>query len=84
MARNAKPFRDRNPVTIGAVSLTVIAVLVFLAFNAQSLPLIGGGTVYRAQFPPAATFARLPGCMVRAYARPTGSTFREDSAAARD
>ena len=41
-------------------------------------------TVYRAKFPPAATFARLPGCMVRAYARPTPSTFREDSAAARD
>jgi virulence factor Mce-like protein len=54
MARNSKPFRDRNPVTIGAVSLTVIAVLVFLAFNAQSLPLIGGGTVYRAQFSEAA------------------------------
>jgi phospholipid/cholesterol/gamma-HCH transport system substrate-binding protein len=54
MARHPKPFRDRNPVTIGAISLTVIAVLVFLAFNAQSLPLIGGGTVYRAQFSEAA------------------------------
>lgn len=54
MARNAKPFRDRNPVTIGAVSLTVIAALVFLAFNAQSLPLIGGGTIYKAQFSEAA------------------------------
>jgi virulence factor Mce-like protein len=54
MARESKPFRDRNPVVIGAVSLTVIATLVFLAFNAQSLPLIGGGTVYRAQFSEAA------------------------------
>jgi phospholipid/cholesterol/gamma-HCH transport system substrate-binding protein len=54
MARSAKPFRDRNPVTIGAVSLTVIATLVLLAFNAQDLPLIGGGTVYRAQFSEAA------------------------------
>jgi virulence factor Mce-like protein len=54
MARESKPFRDRNPVIIGAVSLSVIAVLVFLAFNAQSLPLIGGGTVYRAQFSEAA------------------------------
>ncbi|RBY93344.1 MCE family protein [Blastococcus sp. TF02A-30] len=54
MARHPRPFRDRNPVTIGAISLTVIAVLVFLAFNAQSLPLIGGGTVYRAQFSEAA------------------------------
>ena len=54
MARESKPFRDRNPVIIGAVSLTVIAALVFLAFNVQSLPLIGGGTVYRAQFSEAA------------------------------
>jgi virulence factor Mce-like protein len=54
MARESKPFRDRNPVPIGAVSLAVIAALVFLAFNAQSLPLIGGGTVYKAQFSEAA------------------------------
>jgi virulence factor Mce-like protein len=54
MARESKPFRDRNPVTIGAISLAVIATLVFLAFNAQSLPLIGGGTVYRAEFSEAA------------------------------
>jgi virulence factor Mce-like protein len=50
----ARPFRDRDPVVIGAVSLAVIAALVLLAFNAQSLPLIGGGTVYRAQFSEAA------------------------------
>lgn len=54
MARESKPFRDRNPVTIGAISLSVIALLVFLAFNAQSLPIIGGGTVYKAQFSEAA------------------------------
>src|SRR3954469_10707282 len=54
MARESKPFRDRNPVIIGAISLTVIAVLVFLAFNAQSLPIIGGGTVYKAAFSEAA------------------------------
>ena len=50
----ARPFRDRNPVVIGAVSLAVITALVFAAFNAQSLPLIGGGTVYKAQFSEAA------------------------------
>jgi virulence factor Mce-like protein len=54
MARQSKPFRDRNPVTIGAISLAVIATLVFLAFNAQSLPIIGGGTVYQAYFSEAA------------------------------
>ena len=57
MARESKPFRDRNPVIIGAVSLTVIAVLVFLAFNAQSLPLIGGGTGLQARSSP-----RRPAC----------------------
>ncbi len=40
-------------------------------------------TAYRAQFPPAAMYARLPACVVHAYARPAGSTFREDSAATR-
>jgi phospholipid/cholesterol/gamma-HCH transport system substrate-binding protein len=54
MARESKPFRDRNPVIIGAISLSVIVLLVFLAFNAQSLPIIGGGTVYKAQFAEAA------------------------------
>ena len=54
MARQSKNFRDRNPVTIGAISLSVIVALVYLAFNAQSLPLIGGGTVYKAQFSEAA------------------------------
>jgi phospholipid/cholesterol/gamma-HCH transport system substrate-binding protein len=44
------PFRDRNPVPIGAIGLLVIALLVLLAFNASSLPLIGGGTAYSAAF----------------------------------
>jgi phospholipid/cholesterol/gamma-HCH transport system substrate-binding protein len=54
MARESKPFRDRNPAVIGAISLGVILALVVLAFNTASLPLIGGGTVYRAQFTEAA------------------------------
>ena len=54
MARQSRPFRDRNPVVIGAISLGVILTLVLLAFNTASLPLIGGGTVYRAQFTEAA------------------------------
>ena len=41
-------------------------------------------TVYRAKFPPASQYARLPSCVVRAYARPVSSTFREDKATARD
>ena len=39
-------------------------------------------TAYRAAFPPAADFALLPACVVRAYSRPQHSTFREDSASA--
>jgi len=39
---------------------------------------------YRATFPPAAAYAVVPSCVVRAYGRPQRSTFREDSAPARD
>ncbi len=45
-----KPFRERNPITIGAVSLMVIAALLVGAFRADSLPLIGGGDTYYATF----------------------------------
>lgn len=38
---------------------------------------------YRASFPPAAAFAIVPGCVVRAYGRPQHRTFREDSEPAR-
>ena len=36
-------------------------------------------TAYRESFPPASSQARLPGCVVRAYARPQHRTIREDS-----
>ena len=39
-------------------------------------------TAYRAAFPPAAALARVPSCVVHAYARPQHRTFREDRAAA--
>lgn len=38
-------------------------------------------TAYRESFPPASSQARLPGCVVRAYARPQHRTIREDSEA---
>ncbi len=44
------PFRERNPVVIGAVGLALIAALLWAAFNVDSLPLIGGGTTYSAAF----------------------------------
>lgn len=36
-------------------------------------------TAYRESFPPASSQARLPGCVVRAYARPQHRTIREDT-----
>nr|WP_030239279.1 MCE family protein [Streptomyces sp. NRRL S-455] len=45
-----KPFRDRNPVVVGAAGLTALALLTVAAFNADSLPVIGGGETYSAAF----------------------------------
>lgn len=36
-------------------------------------------TAYRASFPPAATYALIPACVLRAYGRPQNRTFREDA-----
>lgn len=48
--RIGKSFSSRNPTPIGAIGLVFILVLLYAAFNASSLPLIGGGTQYTAQF----------------------------------
>lgn len=45
-----KPFRERNPVVIGSISIAVLALLLLAAFRAQDLPLIGGGDTYYAMF----------------------------------
>src|SRR4051812_47151510 len=45
-----KPFRERNPVIIGGVSILVLLALLLLAFNASKLPVIGSGTAYPAAF----------------------------------
>lgn len=45
-----KPFRERNPVIIGAISLALLAAMLVGAFRAQDLPLIGGGDTYTAAF----------------------------------
>jgi len=44
------PFRERNPVVVGAISLAVVMGLILLAFNADKLPIIGGGDTYYADF----------------------------------
>ena len=45
-----KPFRERNPVVVGAISIAVLALLLVGGFRAQDLPLIGGGDTYYANF----------------------------------
>ena len=44
------PFRERNPVIIGAISLTLLAASLTVAFKASDLPVIGGGDTYYAAF----------------------------------
>ncbi len=39
-------------------------------------------SAYRARFPPAAHYALIPTCVLRAYGRPQRRTFREDSSSA--
>src|SRR5258708_124148 len=49
-----KPFRERNPVPIGTISLAVLAGIVYTAFHAQDLTIFGGGgKKYYADFPQA-------------------------------
>lgn len=50
MSRQSIPFRERNPIPIGAIGLLLIAAILWASFNAASLPLIGGGTAYSAAF----------------------------------
>ncbi|MEU5694262.1 MCE family protein [Actinosynnema sp. NPDC020468] len=45
---------QRNPVTVGLVGLTVIALLLLAAFYSDDLPIVGGGTTYSAEFSEAA------------------------------
>lgn len=47
-------LRPRNPIAIGIIGLVVIALLATAAYNADSLPIIGGGTTYTAEFSEAA------------------------------
>ncbi|MCW2610459.1 MAG: transporter substrate-binding protein [Cryptosporangiaceae bacterium] len=49
-----KPFRERNTAVVGVVGLTALGVLLTVAFNADNLPIIGGGATYHAAFTEAA------------------------------
>ena len=50
MHAEMKTFRERSPVTIGAISLTLILVITVGALNYQRLPFFSGGTTYEAYF----------------------------------
>jgi phospholipid/cholesterol/gamma-HCH transport system substrate-binding protein len=52
--RRLKPFRKRNPIVIGAVSLLVLVALTLASLNIRDLPLIGQGATYTARFAEAA------------------------------
>lgn len=44
------PFRERNPVMVGAVSIAALLLMLVAAMRAQDLPLVGGGDTYYASF----------------------------------
>ena len=53
------PFREQNKTVIGAVGLGLILVFLVGAFKTDSLPLIGGGKVYAADFSEAAGLQKM-------------------------
>lgn len=50
MARYPKSFAERSKVVIAIVGLLAMVAVFFVTFYAQSLPVIGGGSVHTAQF----------------------------------
>ncbi|OLT42576.1 ABC transporter substrate-binding protein [Saccharomonospora sp. CUA-673] len=49
-----KSFQKRNPIPIAIAGIIVIALGIVAALNTERLPIIGGGTVYQAEFSEAA------------------------------
>ncbi len=45
-----RPLKERNQAGVGVVTLVVIVLAALAAFNADDLPIIGGGTTYTAEF----------------------------------
>ncbi|MDV6014130.1 MCE family protein [Haloechinothrix sp. LS1_15] len=45
-----KPLKSRDQAAVGAVSAMLLVLAVVVAYNAQDLPIIGGGTTYSAHF----------------------------------
>jgi phospholipid/cholesterol/gamma-HCH transport system substrate-binding protein len=68
MAR--KPMSERNPIAVALAGLAILAVIALLAFFANDLPIIGGGTGYTADFTEAAGLQ--PGAEVAIAGVPVG------------
>jgi phospholipid/cholesterol/gamma-HCH transport system substrate-binding protein len=49
-----KPLSERNPVAVAVAGLAILALISLLAYFANDLPVIGGGTGYTAYFAEAA------------------------------
>jgi AraC-like DNA-binding protein len=80
LERAASPLRTTDR-TISDVCFTVGLRSVGSFTTSFSRAYGRSPAAYRAAHPPAVTHARVPTCIVQAYARPRGSSFREDSAA---
>ncbi|WP_433334143.1 MCE family protein [Spirillospora sp. CA-294931] len=52
--RVRKPIRERDPVAVAVVGLAIIVLMSLVAYRAEDLPFIGGGTTYTADFSEAA------------------------------
>lgn len=53
------PFRERNKTVIGAVGIALILLVLVGSFKTDSLPLVGGGKVYAAEFTEAAGLQKM-------------------------
>lgn len=53
-----RDFRGRDPVRIGLIGIVLMVLGMTAALNSENLPVIGGGTAYRAEFGEAAGLAR--------------------------
>jgi phospholipid/cholesterol/gamma-HCH transport system substrate-binding protein len=49
-----RSFRERSPVAIGLIGTLALVAIAAVVFFAKDLPIIGGGTVYQAEFSEAA------------------------------